>query len=346
MIISVTERGTFKRCETQWDLTSRNRRALTPILPPLALSAGSVTHKALEGWLENPEADPQVLALAAAKDFIDTAKAGYLMKVGVLPNEDELAGLYEQLEMVVHMVGNYRDYHGTPLPPEYTLIKAEQTLILPIPGTAHSCRAPGCLVDAGLNLMDVLSGNEKSRSAVKEDCKECGGTGTAMHYLEATLDGVAQDAQGRLWVVEHKTFGKHPNMEHLRTNDQFIAYCWALGQLGLGEVGGILYDGMWKRRLEGRRTMDELFTRTTLVRGVEEMAHFEKELATEAIRMDLVNRGELGLTHNFRWDGCWDCSVAKLCVAEYNDDDTSDILSGYTTREEASWLRDQVSTED
>lgn len=339
IIISVTERGTFKRCLQQWDYASRNRQGLTPLLPPLALGAGGLAHKALEGWLKNPSLDPQGILLAEASDFMAKVKEGYTTRIGVPPADEELAGLYEQIELVHHMLGNYRDHYGSPLPEGFTLVEAEQTIITPIPGTAHSCTAPGCLVEANLSLADIL--RTADLSGINPDCKECHGTGTAWHYLEATLDFIAKDAAGQLFVGEHKTYGSRPQMRWLRTNDQFVAYDWTLEQLHLGPVGGVMYDGLWKRRLEGKRTLDELFTRTLLVRGPEAIARFGTELAREAIRMaEVHDAGEAKLYRNFAWVGCWDCSFVDLCVAEMEGEDAQFVRdTRFAKREAATWLQ-------
>lgn len=297
MIISVTERGTFKRCLQQWDFASRNRQGLTPVLPPLALGAGGLAHKALEGWLKAPEADPQIILMDEASEFFRQVKAGYEARIGVPPADSELAGLYDQTELVFHMIGNYRDFYQSPLPPEYTLVQAEQTLLVPIPGTPHE--------------------------------------------LEATLDAIARDDAGQLYVVEHKTYNNRPNIASLRTNDQFIAYSWALSQVQLGgPVVGTLYDGLWKRRLEGKRTYADLFLRTTLYRGPEALASFERELRRESLAMaETHEAGEERLYRNRRWEGCWDCSFDPLCTAEYEGEDAAFVRDHqYTKRETAQWL--------
>lgn len=322
MIISVTERGTFKRCLQQWDYASRNRQGLTPVLPPLALGAGGLIHKALEGWLKNPELDPQGILIAEANEFMAKVKSGYEERIGAPPAESELAGMYEQIELVHHMIGNYRDFHGTPLPPGYELVQAEQTILTPIPGTEFPC----CIL----------------KMADDPECPDCHGTGVGRHYLESTLDFIAREVStGMLYVGEHKSYGNRPQIQWMRINDQFTAYDWTLEQLHLGPVGGILYDGLWKRRLEGKRTLDELFTRTLLVKGPEELRRFETELAREAIRMAEVHAaGDALLYRTFPWQGCWDCSFTDLCVAEMQGEDSDFVRrTRYTKRESASWLQ-------
>ena len=54
--------------------------------------------------------------------------------------------------------------------------------------------------------------------------------------LVGAFDLVAEDGDGRVIVVEHKTAARKWTEDHLRWNLQATAYAWASRELGLGDV--------------------------------------------------------------------------------------------------------------
>lgn len=328
MIVSVTERGTFKRCRQQWHYTSRNRQALTPLRVPKALNIGTMVHAAGEAWLLHPDKEAGDLALTVINENIDKAKIQYHAVVGADPHPEEIEGLLDQGLMVHTMLKNYQAFYGTPLPEGYELVQTEQTMLIPIPGTEHQC-----------TQCKPLGEEEPS-----PDCFDCNGTGVGFHYLEATLDAVVKDVYGDLWVYERKTYEKRPVMEWLQNNDQFRAYCWALTVTGLGPVRGVLYDGLWKRDVAPKRTLDQLFTRIPITYSNEELRAFQIELKREVIVMARAHADPEEIFRNFRWDGCWDCSptIRMLCGMEFRGEDSEWYKQNtFTTRDKAPWLQDE-----
>lgn len=334
MIISVTERGTFKRCTQKWMYESRNTQGLTPIMPPQALGFGTLVHKTLEEWTlryaraqEDEEIDPQEILIEVAAQTIKEIKERYFKAVGAAATDAELDGVYENIDLANHIIENYAEYWGSPIPDGYELVAPEQTVLTPIPGTMHVCTNRS---HYDLNPPEV--------------CPDCGKhgpeVGAVYHFLEATLDVLVRNPAGLLFVVDHKTYGQRPKLETLETNDQFLAYMWTVSKLGLGDVGGFIYDGMWKRRREGKRTLDDLFTRHVITRAPQEFVAFERELAREANLMAMTfERPDEFVTRNFQWQGCWDCTVKPLCLAEYRGEDAGWVRgSKFTTREGAEWL--------
>lgn len=336
MIVSVTERGGFKRCRQQWDYTSRNRQALTPLRVPKALNIGTMVHAAGEAWLLNPDKEAGDLALTVINANIDKAKIQYHAVVGADPHPEEIEGLLDQGLMVHTMMRNYQAFYGTPLPEGYELVQTEQTMLIPIPGTEHLC------TNAFHFHVELDAGK----------CGECEGTAeirkTAMHYLEATLDAVVKDVYGDLWVYERKTYEKRPVMEWLQNNDQFRAYCWALTVTGLGPVRGVLYDGLWKRDVAPKRTLDQLFTRIPITYSNEELRSFQIELKREVIVMARAHADPEEIFRNFRWEGCWDCSptIRTLCGMELRGEDSEWYKQNtFTTRDKAPWLTEDETVE-
>lgn len=149
MIISVTERGNFRRCRRLWDYTSFSRQGLTPIVHTVPLMTGTLHHQTLEDWANKPTEDPEKLYVARAVVAQDKVRNDYKAAIGYLPNESEMNDFYESVDFGLAMIRNYRDYWGSPIEKGFQLIKAEQTLLLPIPDTEHQleCTLDGIVTD-------------------------------------------------------------------------------------------------------------------------------------------------------------------------------------------------------
>lgn len=325
MIISVTERGSFKRCRQQWEYGSFNRQRLSAVSQPTALAFGTLIHKVHEVWLHSPDEDVQEIIMQVAQETLGVLTQNYIAAIGVPPDERELMGFAEQVELCQEVFSNYKERWGSSLPEGYTLMHAEQTIVIPIPNTLHWEQTT--VDDPDHTMLADRHGYWKE----------------VPHYLEATLDGLMKDAGDRLWVLERKTYNQKPRIEALQSNDQFLAYLWVVQQLGLGPVGGVFYDGVWKRpRLDNRgktRDLDDLFFRTPLIRAPEELANFTKQLQYEVT--DMAEAVETGrIYRNRRWEGCWDCSYERLCSAEFRDEDADYVRrTQYTQRVGRDWDR-------
>lgn len=313
MIISVTERGTFKRCRALWDYTSMNRQGLAPIVTKPALDLGTLIHKAHESWLTGQ--DDIVSAFAkAAKLNLARVQEEYRERVGANIDQREFEPYLNNVTLGLEMVKNYKEKWVTPLPSNFTLIQPEQEVHVPIPGTERPCT--NCNGSKWQYEYDNVAHPEYGP---KIACKTCEGTGTEVDYLEGKFDGLVQDEKERLYVLEHKTYGQHPNQDDLNENDQFLAYIWIVSQLQRDAfIGGIFYDGMWKRPSPPKNwKFDDLFHRQVLFRSKFELDNFEKLLPIEASQMR-----DPQIYLNVPWNGCGDCDVRKLCVAQRRGEDT------------------------
>lgn len=67
-------------------------------------------------------------------------------------------------------------------------------------------------------------------------------------YLVGTLDGVAIDESGQPFIIEHKTYSQQPDRERMDLNDQMTAYMWLFWQVFGVVPGGVIYDGVRKKR--------------------------------------------------------------------------------------------------
>lgn len=184
------------------------------------------------------------------------------------------------------------------------------------------------------------------------------------HSFIGTIDGVAEDGQGDIYLVEHKTTSMgFPNEADLQTGRQLQSYVWAARYVINRPVRGIIYDGIAKRvpripevtrRGELSRapivTTPEIYREAIRVCGLDEadyaeilaklsgpsqffrrytISYPERSLALfsqqlEQIVTDMANE-ELPVYPNRVWQGCWDCRYQELCTAQQLGEDTSFI---------------------
>lgn len=140
------------------------------------------------------------------------------------------------------------------------------------------------------------------------------------HRLEARFDAILERlSDKRLFVFEHKTYNSRPNIKELQQNDQMLAYSWVLAKLNLGSVGGVIYNGLFKRSQPPRgSSTDDLFTREVFLRPPEELNEFELFISSELRDMGSKN---VVLYPNRRWEGCWDCGFNTLCSMQSRGED-------------------------
>lgn len=320
MYVTVTERGTFKRCERQWGYSSKNGEHLTPLVVSPALNIGTLVHEAGEQWLLDPASSyaEHVMTSAARRETV--IREAYKKQIGVGISDIEMGPFYEGVLLAKQMGDNYQVRWGTPLPEHYELVQPEQKIQIPIPNSEHECER--CL-GTGWTGRSV---------GVGESCPECGGDGRAYHFLEGKLDGLVRSrVDGSIWVFERKTYGNRPKPEALQYSDQFLAYMWMLTQLKVANVGGILYDGLWKRDHVPRgRTFEDLFLRLSITRSRAELDEFETLLLVEVTKMAAARTRPL--TINRQWMGCWDCAFQKICYAQSRGEDVETIKRRFYTQ--------------
>lgn len=327
MIVSVTEVESFKRCRRQWDFGSFNRMGLSPIMQPKPyLDLGSMIHQSLAYWTQKPDSDLRLAFMRIATEHLKGVKETYKRATGTYPTDEMLEPLMDAITLGTAMMGNYQAFYGRPLPDDLEFCFPEQELLIPIPGTEHTC-------ECEITHCDLAP--EKCRNH-PGGCTECNDTGVVYHYLKARLDALAKDTHGNLYVVERKTYDNRPNMALLEVTDQFIGYVWAAQQLNLGYVAGLAYDGMWKRAHPPQRPkrleMADLFCRTMIRPTQAAVDEYGAELASTVL--DMANP-RIAVYKNRVWQGCWDCSFEQLCRAVSEQDDVDTILrTQYTKRVE------------
>lgn len=150
------------------------------------------------------------------------------------------------------------------------------------------------------------------------------------NHLIGTFDGIAQDVNsGEYWLVEHKTFSQQPNQDKMETDWQLQAYCWAAEKLFGQPLRGALYDGVSKKFHVKPKDLSEYFVRRKI--GFSREALLQTEQFLQQVTRDMSDP-KLQLYPNFRWEGCWDCSVRDLCKAIQFGEDVEFLIRNYYRR--------------
>ncbi len=320
MLVSVTEVQSFDRCNRVWQLTSFNGQSLTPMRHSPALAGGTLFHQTLADWLLHPELDPTQICDVHFAKMYDAAREQYRATNGFYPMGRELGEVAETGVLIKAMMGNYRDYYTTPLPEGFTCIMPEQTMVVDIPGALSVCKE--CKGFA---------------------CDVCN-SGYVQHQLEGTFDAIIADRNGKVFVLDHKTYGARPKVSTIENAFQFRCYVWATRQLGIDNVVGFLYDGAFKRLAPPRgKTMDDLFFRMPVTYNEAQMDEIGAFLAQKACMMYDTTPTSALLNFNRRWEGCWDCRVEELCTAISRSEDIDWLINErYTHRERTVAFADTV----
>lgn len=322
MIISGTETQNYNRCNRLWALTSFNSQGLTRIVNSVALNTGTLWHQTQAQWLMEPDKDPVDLCMQHYAVMLEQAKDNYRARHGMSPQRSELANIEDAGNMLLAMTKNYRDFYKQPLPDGFRCIMPEQTILVPIPNSDQEC------IDCdggGIHGYNADGGYEESV------CTSCDGNGYVSHQLECTFDALIANERDRIYVLERKTYGSRPKLESLMSNFQFIVYEWACQQLGLGQVGGLLYDGVWKRAEPPKgRKFEDLFLRLSLERNEHELEEIEQYLAMKSKQMYTTQKtGNPLLDYNRVWQGCYDCGVEDLCSAMSKGEDVDYVRNHF-----------------
>lgn len=354
MIVSTTERGSAKRCRRQWNINSRNRWGLTRIVAPGPLALGTLCHSTLGLWIDMTKRHQELVAASAdsdrvmamllpegaladmflqyARDTVNEARAVYERQVGAPMSDSELAPLYESVTQGQAMMQNYQAYWKRPVPNDFDIIATEQRCTVPIPGSLHTQEWVMVQPDPVAHPY-VWEPELRKYSSPR------------WHYLEGKLDAILRERRtGRLFVLEHKTYGQRPREDVLFTNDQFLSYHWILLQLAaemgfnMRDVAGVAYDGLWKRAappklVDGHKGMlADLFVRRLITRPAQELVEFEQMLLLEV--MELANNPPIYLNRTSDGSCFWGCSDNQLCLAMSRGEDVEYTLRSQYKRKE------------
>jgi hypothetical protein len=258
---------------------------------------GTIWHRAHQQWHANPSIDFKNWIYIEGAGRLEGIKKAYRDRVGAEASNDELAKLGLGIALLGNMAEMYQKYWGTATPKGFKKLGSEVTCIVDVPGSEHK--------------------------------------------YEGTLDALLIDKNDMLWIGEFKTFEKHPNFESLSTTEQFLDYMWILqqainqGHIEARGVGGMLYDGAWKR---DTKPVDETFIRRKLTRNQYEIEHHTETIAICLNEMGADTfRGTNHPVYN-RYYTCSTCKFDLLCIAAMRGSNTDHIIKyHYVDREKQGY---------
>lgn len=328
MIFSVIEIETFKRCRRKWDFQSDNRQNLESRRLAAPLVVGSAVHETLAAKTDNPDASITQVYAEKAEAALDKATESH-------DDVDDATPIFKGIAVGLKMMEAYDKFYPTPLPSHYKPIRTEQRMVVAIPNTEHwECNNHHCF-------------NYDAAFPADRSCPYCGLVLTWQpHYLRGTVDTLVQDERnGLIYVLERKTYGNRPKVEKLQDDTQMIAYEWILSMLfGFENVGGTLYDGIWKRDYTSeyfrkKYKLSDLFFRHLFIHPREQLEEYAYFLPAIVNEMATCTAAEL--YYNRRWEGCYDCGMKELCDAISRGEEYEYIRDEYyTQRRDASRFLD------
>lgn len=312
MILSVTEVLMLQRCPWRWNQMSFNREGLTNVMSRQPLDLGTLVHQSLFDWIVSPNGDPVEFFRARAATKLVEIATSYRQAIGAPISKAELLPFNETVRVGEAMIGNYQAMYKTPLSEGWSLVSAEQTCLVKIPGTQHSCDHN----DQGLcrcNKCECESSGTAWPGCDDFKCECC-----CWHQLEGTLDGLIANERGDIWILEHKTWDRHPDIRSLYRNPQFAAYVWITQQLPGLAASGLAYNGLWSRAMvPNGKKFEDLFMRRLLILNENFVDQTWKSFRA---KIREVASPSFEITKSIDWT-CNSCGVYDLCEADsYGED--------------------------
>lgn len=328
-VVTVTELMTYKRCRQLWNFVYRER--ITPRMESSFFYIGRLVHQTLAEWTLHPEADIEELFMTVLQGEMEDLKARYKDAVGAGMSDEEMEAKLEDTKLPMEMVVNYANYWKTPLPDGYRIIMPEQTCLVDIPDTLH-WRCKNNHVNQNDLVNDIVI------------CKICNEPVELISMqLEGTLDGLVEDViTHRLYILERKTYSSRPQDNILQNAEQFVMYCWIIRTLFPDYViGGVLYDGLWKRSVPPRGKVEaDLFYRDLLLKSDYELDKAEENL-TKVAKEILVGPA---IYPTRVWQGCFDDrDYDRICSAIMKGEDVDAIREEYYMEKPVRWFEAETN---
>lgn len=210
IIVRTSDRIQFKKCRRQWSWSSHLKSNLGSKNLASALWFGSAIHYALEDfhghkYFERAADAFQAYCIATSKQHIRELPwdASELLALGV-----KMMDYYEDTWLAHRRADEtyWEEVGGVRIP------QTEVNFEIPIPVDQHP----------------VLAAYTAAHGA---DCV----------LYRGTLDRVAIDSFGRLWVVEYKT-AKRAEHLHYQTDPQVTTYVWAASHIYNRPIAGVVYQ--------------------------------------------------------------------------------------------------------
>lgn len=233
---SVSDVMTFLQCRWKWDLSSPNRQSWRhKASPRIYLTTGTAFHYAIEENQKHPEADPASAAKVYLAEEREKQVEAYKAENGFEPWPAEMKKFEDAAELTTALVDQYFEHYGSENP----------------------------LEDQGL---EYIATEVPFKIDISEEI------GVENSYFVGTFDGIAADGDGRLWLVENKTYTQKPDLKDLMVHFQTTGYAVAWEMLTNIPLTGALYNGVAKklikdpRRLQSGALSTDVSQQTTLAR--------------------------------------------------------------------------------
>jgi hypothetical protein len=304
VIVTVTERGEFRRCRRRWYLGSPNGLHLGRITPTPALALGDLVHKTLAEWLANPEIDCGHRFMLFAAEAVENAQKVYRNQIGVNPSNDELAGLLDSVTLGKAMMENYQAFWKTPLPEGCELVASEQKIELPIPFSENhlELKLDGLVKTQKGNLFVLEHKTYGSRPKLES-------LNTNDQFL-AYMWGATQLGIGKVMGIAYDGMWKRAVPPRgSKMEDLFIRTFLIRSDYELNDFGQYLFEEA------------EEMQRVMLV--VDDL------IALKSVQYGWEHHN---LYPNRRWEGCYDCGFDPLCTAISKGEDVDYIIASMYTK--------------
>lgn len=213
-VVRASDRAVFKRCRREWDLSSRSRRNLEPVIPPRRVDLDRAVHDALAvyyfpGMWEWDRGIVQPLALEAFSKSMRTQRDARGAS-GPLEPETE-AEWATRVDHGVAMLNEYFDW--APTMDRFTPVRVETDFEIDIPDPTHP--------DANLTTADGLAVRFRGR-----------------------IDMIIVDPDDVYWLVDHRfTHDDWTDLDLLMLDEAGVSACWAWEKFFIGmRVAGVIYN--------------------------------------------------------------------------------------------------------
>lgn len=211
--ISISEINQYLKCRRAWDYSSNVRQSLRhKATPKMFLTVGSAVHEAIDAQAGGN--DP----MEALEEYIEkelaSRKEAYRDAVGGDPWEVELEDFQEAAQKARDLTRQYFNHYGW----------------------GNSLESSG-LKYLGSEIPFTLDLGEFHGVRVN---------------LVGTIDGFATDlaTESQIHIVENKTAARKLDPDKITFNNQFIGYCWVFRVLTGINPSSILYNVLFKRKIE------------------------------------------------------------------------------------------------
>jgi hypothetical protein len=237
IVVSFSEIDTFRDCPLKWKLAYIDRWSKEP-------EEGSALHRG-SAWHEVMAIHYRTLRETAGYDWSDDARLKLawtrISESGAFGDDE---GQTEQQNLLQWMYLGYVELYGVDA--GWEILAVEHKAEVPLLTSKEVAEHADLATRAKPESVDVIR--------------------PVRFWVKIIIDLVYRDRlTGKIWIVDHKTFGDPLRIGDLELNDQFGIYTAGLRAMGK-KVLGACHNGARTKKLKRVMTMDERFARKLLSR--------------------------------------------------------------------------------